>query len=60
MLNGLLFLLRCVGDICECLLCSLCADDGCFDVPLIMECSDLSLVGEILAVGLCMDDSWDL
>ena len=37
MLNGLLLLCM-VGVNCECLLCSLCADDGCFDVPLIMDC----------------------
>ena len=34
-------LLCMVGVVHECLLCSLCADDGCFDVPLIMECSCL-------------------
>ena len=48
------------GNICECLLCSLCADDGCFDVPLIMDCLCLSLVGEILAVGMCVDGLCDM
>ena len=49
-------LLCLVVVICECLLCSLCADDSCFDVPLIVDCLCLSLVGEILAAGLCVDD----
>ena len=31
-------LLCLVVVICECLLCSLCADDSCFDVPLIVDC----------------------